>query len=78
MMLDLMWADGLEIVYQGINAGAEADETEESMWDFLTENYEAETNDDGTLQAWQEFSDGRRLLIETKDRTIRLTRAAGE
>ncbi len=78
VMLDLMFADGLEVSYQGINAGTEADESDESMWDFLEDNYDAEMNDDGTLQAWQTFSDGRRLLIETKDRTVRLTLVSGE
>lgn len=78
VMIDLMWADGLDVSYQGVNAGTNAGDEEESMWDFLEAYYETEVNDDGTLQAWQEFSDGRRLLIETKDRTVRLTLVSGE
>ena len=79
IMLDLMYADGLEVRYQGHNAGTEDDGTEtESMWEFLEENYNAVTDEEGTLQAWQAFSDGRRLLIETKDRTLRLTLDEGE
>ena len=78
VMIDLMWADGLEAEYMGIDVSAEGDGDDENLWDYLKEVYDAETNDDGTLQAWDKLEDGRVLLIETKDRTIRLTLTAGE
>ena len=72
IMVDLMWADGLEAEYLGIDISAE-DDGDNILWDYLEEYYSAETNEEGTLQAAYGMPDGHTLLIETKGRTIRLT-----
>ena len=78
MMIDLMWADGLAAEYMGIDVSTGGDADSSSLWDYLAEVYNAETDDEGTLQARDELQDGRILLIETKGQTIRLTLTAGE
>ena len=72
VMVDLMWADGLEAEYLGIDVSTEGDEGT-SLWDYLEEYYDAEINEEGTLQAVYGMPDGRTVLIETTGRTIRLT-----
>ena len=72
MMVDLMWADGLEAEYLGIDVSTE-DSEGTVLWDYLEEYYDAEITEEGTLQATYGTPDGRTLLIETTGRTIRLT-----
>ena len=72
VMVDLMWADGLEAEYLGIDVSTEGDEGT-SLWDYLEEYYDTEINEEGTLQAAYGMPDGRTVLIETTGRTIRLT-----
>ncbi len=72
VMVDLMWADGLEAEYLGIDVSTEGDEGT-SLWDYLEEYYDTEINEEGTLQAVYGMPDGRTVLIETTGRTIRLT-----
>lgn len=72
VMLDLMWADEIESEYQGFPAGPDTGD-DHGLWDFLIREYGAEINEEGTLQARISLKLGRTLLVELKDRAVRLT-----
>ena len=67
--LDMMWADGVPVVYCGIPA----DGDEPSLWDWLAGNFPAETNEDGALIAAVSLPTGDVLQIATTGQRVRLT-----
>ena len=71
--INLMWASGLSVSYCGFNEDGVSD-SGVSFWDWLTDNMGAKENEEGTLQVFYPLSDGRVLLIETKDALPCLTR----
>ena len=73
VVIDLMWADGIPAAYCGFAADEEPAENEKTLMEWLTENFEAEMNEEGTLVAQYALSDGRVLQVETKDTRVRLS-----
>ena len=73
-----MWADGVPAAYCGFVADQEAEGNENALMKWLMENFEAETNEEGTLVAQRVLSDGNVLQVETKDTRVRLSLTAAE
>ena len=78
VIIDLMWADGVPAAYCGFVADQETEGNENALMKWLTENFEAETNEEGTLVAQRVLSDGNVLQVETKDTRVRLSLTAAE
>ena len=71
--LDFMWADGVDVVYQGFSALLmESGEQEEGMWDWLVRELGASPNEEGALTAYADLGGGRTLQIETDGTRVRL------
>ena len=74
MEIDLMWADGVQVVYCGFSADPDSPEARDDipLWTWLVELFGAETDEEGLLTARVPLSDGSTLLIETRDVRVRL------
>lgn len=74
VMMDMTEAAGIPVAYCGYYGEEKDDEGRaDTLWDYLTEVYGAETDENGMLQAWVPMSDGTWVQVETMSRKVRLT-----
>ena len=73
--LDMMWADGVPMVYQGFSEDDEQTDGQagQSLWDWLVDSLDARENEEGTLIAKVPLSSGNYVQIETKGVRVRLS-----
>ncbi len=75
LSLDMMWADGVPMAYQGFNENGEQTDGQagQSLWDWLVDSFDARENEDGTLVAKVPLSSGNDVQIETRGVRVRLS-----
>ncbi|MBR5109500.1 MAG: hypothetical protein IK099_04835 [Clostridia bacterium] len=71
--LDMWWADGVSVEYQGYGGEGEAlTGRQEDLWTWLKTAFDAKQNEDGALAAAAPLSSGNSLQIETNGERVRL------
>jgi len=75
LYLDMMWAYGVPMAYQGYNEDDERMDGQagQSLWDWLVDSFDAREDEDGTLVARVPLSSGNSVQIETKGVGVRLS-----